>query len=114
MRVELIARVCHEANRSICEAHGDLSQESWIRSELWQQQSAIQGVQYIMDNPDTSAEDLHNEWCRAKTRDGWAYGDEKNVERKTHPCLVAYQKLPESQQAKDKVFRGIVNLLKDV
>lgn len=114
MKTALIARVCHEANRSICEASGDFTQKAWIDSEFWQQQSAISGVQYVLDNPDTSAEDLHNEWCKAKTLDGWVYGDVKDAVRKTHPCLVAYQKLSQDQQSKDVVFRGIVNLLKDI
>lgn len=114
MKTEFIARVCHEANRSICDQNHDFSQVAWEQAQEWQRQSAIQGVQYVLDNPDSSSEDLHNEWCKAKTLDGWVYGEVKDVVRKTHPCLVAYQKLPQDQQSKDVVFRGIVNLLKDI
>lgn len=114
MKTDLIASVCHDANRAVCQSAGDFSQLPWALAEAWQAESAIKGVQFVLDNPDSTAEDLHNAWCRDKVADGWVYGEEKNVDRKTHPCLVAYQKLPKVQQDKDKVFRTIVTLLKDI
>jgi len=114
METNLIARICHEANRAICEANRDYSQVDWNDAEDWQKDSAIRGVQFVLDSPDVTVEDLHNNWCRDKVRDGWEYGEVKDAVRKTHPCLVAYQKLPTEQQLKDKVFRGIVNLLKGI
>ena len=37
----------------------------------------------------TNSEQLHESWCAAKVRDGWIYGDVKDAEARTHPCLVA-------------------------
>lgn len=56
-------------------------------------------------------EDQHKSWCDAKISDGWKYGDVKDAEAKTHPCLVDYSELPAEQQAKDHLFTGIVTQL---
>lgn len=42
--VRSIARVCHEANKAFCAAHGDHSQKEWEYAEVWQRESAIKGV----------------------------------------------------------------------
>lgn len=108
-KIETIARVCHEANRAWCEAHGDLSQFSWESAEGWQWQSAIEGVQVALDGAD--AEQQHEAWCDAKRRDGWVFGEQKDAARKTHPCLVAYEQLPDAQKVKDALFGSIVRAL---
>jgi hypothetical protein len=52
-------------------------------------------------NPDANPEDSHNSWLKEKQDDGWAYGTEKDTEKKLHPCFVPYEDLPEVQKAKD-------------
>lgn len=49
---------------------------------------------------------------KEKIEDGWVYGDEKDTEKKTHPCLVPYEELPEFQKKKDALFQAIVDALK--
>ena len=51
---EKIAKVCHEANRAYCEALGDYSQTTWEKAPDWQKESAINGVQFHLDNPGAS------------------------------------------------------------
>jgi hypothetical protein len=48
-----------------------------------------------------------------KVAAGWHYGEVKDAEAKTHPCMVAYEELPFEQRVKDHVFRAIVSALKD-
>ena len=43
---------------------------------------------------------------------GWVYGEEKDEEKKTHPCLMRFEQLSEFQQKKDKLFCDIVDALK--
>lgn len=105
---EPIARICHEVNRIWCQFTGDLSQVGWDEAEDWQRQSAIDGVQFMIDNPDASDSALHDNWAADKRADGWVYGPEKDAEAKTHPCLVDFQELPPNQQFKDRLFRTIV------
>lgn len=112
MRVEFIAKCCHEINRVYCESIGDTSQPTWEDAPYWQRESAVQGVKYVIDNPNVTPEDQHDNWMKVKIDDGWTFGPVKDPERKEHPCLVPYHLLPEQQQAKDKFFQTVVQLLK--
>lgn len=103
MEVEEIARICHEVNRGLCEALGDDSQVVWGDAPNWQRISARNGVRSF-HNGKRSPSDSHGSWMREKLAEGWVYGDHKNVEDKTHPCLVPFNLLPREQQLKDELF----------
>jgi len=106
-----IARCCHEANRAWCIANNDFSQQLWEHAEDWQRESAMNGVEFALANPDAPDSAQHDAWMADKKADGWTYGDVKNAEVKTHPCLVPFEKLPEHQRKKDALFRAIVKAL---
>ena len=107
-----IAIVCHEANKMWCEANDDFSQKHWNEAEQWQRDSAMAGVNFRIENPDASEDAQHNAWMKDKEDDGWVYGEEKNAEKKTHPCLVPFEELPKFQQKKDALFCAIVDALR--
>jgi len=106
-----IARMVHECNKMYCEAIGDLSQVSWEDTPPEIQNSAVDGVEYFMDNPDSGPEEMHENWVKFKLAHGWKHGEEKSTFRKTHPCLVPYDELPEGQQMKDKIFMALCGVL---
>ncbi len=109
-----IAKICHEANRAYCESFlGDYTQKPWAMAPEWQRQSAIKGVLFHIANPDAGDAASHENWMRDKLADGWTFGDVKNEVAKTHPCLVPFDQLPPEQQAKDRLFRGIVHALRN-
>lgn len=105
---ECIAKICHEANKALCEALGDNSQPSWDGAPEWQRVSAIVGVQFNLDNPDAPASASHDSWLEQKRKDGWTYGPVKNPDLKQHPCFIPYEGLPLEQQVKDHLFKAIV------
>ena len=109
--INAVAKICHQANKAYCEALGDDTQPEWEEAPEWQQQSAVAGVKYHMDNPDSKPEDSHNSWLKEKEEAGWKYGEVKDPEKKEHPCFVAYSDLSEEQQKKDSLFLGIVRAL---
>lgn len=111
MKVEHIARVCHEVNRAYCQSLGDHSQPQWELAPDWQAKSAIAGVHLHLGNPDAGPEASHKAWMAQKLMDGWKYGPVKDADAKTHPCLVPFEDLPREQQAKDFIFRAIVHAL---
>jgi len=109
--VEYIAAICHEANRAYCKGIGDNSQPSWNDAPDWQKNSAVDGVKFHIENPKAGAEGSHNNWMKQKEADGWKYGAVKDPEKKEHPCMVSYNKLPAEQQIKDSIFIGLVHSL---
>lgn len=111
MRTQDVANITHEANRALCQSLGDFSQPAWAEAPQWQRDSAINGVRFHLDNPDASPAASHESWLREKVEAGWVYGEVKDPEAKTHPCMVPFEQLPPEQQAKDHLFRGIVHAL---
>lgn len=112
-KVMTIAMACHEANRVWCMIENDLSQNHWNEAEEWQRNSAIMGVEFRIDNPNSKHDAQHNAWMEQKIKDGWVYGHKKDADKKTHPCLVPFEELSLFQQKKDALFCAIVDALKD-
>ena len=108
MHAKHIARITHEVNRAYCESIGDNSQPSWEEAPDWQKKSAIAGVEFLQNTPLATPEMSHQSWLDVKEADGWVYGETKDPEKKTHPCIVPYGDLPKEQQAKDALFHAIV------
>ena len=108
MNVVGIARICHEVNKAYCESLGDTSQVPFDLAPVWQQDSAVAGVQAIIDKPDTTPEQSHDGWLALKRADGWTYGPVKDADTKQHPCFVPYSDLPKEQQTKDHLFGAVV------
>jgi len=61
------------------------------------------------------AENAHEVWARQRMAQGWQYGSARNDELKTHPCLIPYADLPDSEKVYDRnmaaeTLRVIVHL----
>lgn len=109
--IEAIAKVAHEANRAYCQTIGDNSQVPWEDVHGWQRESAVDGVKNIIDGKVRHPQDSHVSWMTQKEADGWVYGETKDPEAKTHPCMVDFHDLPIEQQRKDHLFFGVVKAL---
>ena len=48
------------------------------------------------------AKNGHEVWAAGRIADGWTYGVERDDVHKTHPCLVPYEDLPESEKEYDR------------
>ncbi len=48
------------------------------------------------------ARNTHENWAHERLSQGWRWGPERNDERKEHPCLVAYEDLPEEEREFDR------------
>lgn len=111
--IHTIAVSCHELNRQYCIALGDTSQAEWDKAPAWQQDSAIRGVKFHLNNPDASPSASHDSWMKQKTEEGWSYGEVKDEVKKEHPCYVPYEQLPAEQKAKDYLFKTNVHNMAD-
>lgn len=48
------------------------------------------------------AANVHDVWAAGRIKEGWTYGGTKDTEKKTTPCLVPYNELPESEKEYDR------------
>jgi hypothetical protein len=48
------------------------------------------------------AEHVHDVWAAGRIAHGWRYGEVRDDEAKTHPCLVPYGELPEAEKEYDR------------
>ncbi len=48
------------------------------------------------------AKNVHEVWAQSRLEQGWVYGEQRSDELKQHPCLVAYEELPEVEKAYDR------------
>jgi hypothetical protein len=111
MRSEDIARVCHEALRVLQSIQNDpVPARPWEEAPDYQRETAQLAVIRLQEEKSTPAEH-HEQWRVHMIQMGWKYGREKNLEAKTHPCLVPYDRLPDEQKAKDVLFLAIVAAL---
>lgn len=48
------------------------------------------------------AKNVHEVWAETRIKQGWTYGKQRDDALKTHPCLVPYEELPESEKEYDR------------
>ena len=62
---------------------------------------------------DEMAKNVHEVWAQSRMAQGWTYGEERSDALKQHPCLVAYEELPEVEKAYDRdTALGTLKLIK--
>ena len=67
------------------------------------------GFEYLLEE---LAEQVHIAWMKKRINDGWSYGKERNDAKKTTPCIVPYEELPETEKEYDKeTARTVINAL---
>ena len=48
------------------------------------------------------AKNVHEIWAKERIAQGWTYGEKRDDTLKHHPCLVAYEDLPEEEKVYDR------------
>ena len=110
-QLEKIARICHAANIAYCDTIDETPPKPWDELTDERKVATIEAVVFIVDHPTAGAAAPHEEWLNNKMRDGWQYGPVKDLEKKEHPGLVPYAKLPPKQWAKDALFKAVIQTL---
>lgn len=109
--IEKTAKICHQANKAYCETIGDGSHVDWEKAPEWQKESVRKGVVLHLDG-EHGPEASHESWMKEKIANGWTYGEIKDENAKTHPCIKPFAELPPLQQNKDILFLNIVHAFK--
>lgn len=111
LKIEDVAKICHEANRAYCEGINDKSQRPWELAPSWQKEASLWGANFLCLKPDAGPEATHENWMAHKIAEGWKLGEVKDAKAKTHPCIVPFADLPIEQKLKDVLFHSIVRAL---
>ena len=56
----------------------------------------------LLELTELLARNTHEVWAAQRLAQGWKYGATRNDAEKLHPCLVAYEDLPESEKEYDR------------
>ena len=61
------------------------------------------------------ARNVHEAWAAQRLAEGWRYGERRDDAALTHPCLVPYDLLPETERTYDRLtveqtLKGAVKL----
>ena len=48
------------------------------------------------------SKNVHEVWAETRIKQGWTYGPQRSDEKKTHPCLIPYEDLPEEEREYDR------------
>lgn len=48
------------------------------------------------------AENVHENWAFSRMEEGWIYGDKRDDDQKTTPCMIPYENLPETEKEYDR------------
>ena len=51
---------------------------------------------------ESMAKNVHEIWAQERIAQGWTYGEKRDDAQKHHPCLVAYEDLPENEKVYDR------------
>lgn len=76
--------------------------------------STVKLDQDLLDLTEVIAENVHEVWSASRIKEGWTYGEQNDSIKKTTPCLVPYDELPEieKQYDRDTAFETIKLIIK--
>lgn len=64
--------------------------------------SAVNLPEGLLELTEKIAENVHDIWAVGRINAGWTYGEQRDDEKKTNPCLVPYGELSESEKEYDR------------
>lgn len=64
--------------------------------------SAVNLPEGLLELTEKIAENVHDIWAVGRMNAGWTYGEQRDDEKKTNPCLVPYGELSESEKEYDR------------
>lgn len=105
--VEKAAKAAHTVSRAYAVIIGE-ELPAWSAAPAWMKQPVRSGVRVVLESWRVTPEQLHERWVAHKQRDGWKFGPVKDADKKTHPCMVGYDELPDEQRVKDSIFGAVV------
>ena len=104
-----LAQVAVEVDRCVCQAAGADLPKPWADMTEEERGHVVSAVVSFRSDEKCTPETLHEDWLKKMKEEGWDFGafDE---EKKTHPLMLPYTKLPMLQVLRDALFLSSVRL----
>ena len=64
--------------------------------------SKIELPKELLELTERIAENVHDIWAVGRISQGWTYGEKRDDDKKTTPCLVPYDALSETEKEYDR------------
>lgn len=64
--------------------------------------SKIELPKELLELTEKIAENVHDIWAVGRISQGWTYGEKRDDDKKTTPCLVPYDMLSETEKEYDR------------
>ncbi|GBC62521.1 hypothetical protein DENIS_3493 [Desulfonema ishimotonii] len=110
--VEQAARSFHQHLKAFRESLGDYTLPDWEETTKHNREMGVRFVRYTLANQSITPESHHEKWVANMAKRGWRHGNERNPDKKTHPCMVPWEDLPYHEQAKTVLMIATVNILR--
>ena len=75
--------------------------QSYVPHPVDASRVSLEGLQPLLES---LARNAHEIWAQQRLRDGWTYGAHRDDVKRTHPGLVPYENLSESEKEYDRVM----------
>ena len=56
----------------------------------------------ILELCELISKNTHEVWAAGRIKDGWSYGEQRDDEKKHHPCIIPYEELSEAEKDYDR------------
>ena len=56
----------------------------------------------ILELCELISKNTHEVWAAGRIKDGWTYGEQRDDEKKHHPCIIPYEELSEAEKDYDR------------
>lgn len=66
-------------------------------------ESLIDGTLWALKHPDATAKDNHIHWMKCKEAQGYKYGEKLDTVNKTHPSMIDFEELNDTEKRKDEM-----------
>ncbi len=57
----------------------------------------------LSDLTEKLAENAHENWAKQRIKEGWTFGEKRDDDSKTHPDLLPYAELSDSEKEYDRI-----------
>src|SRR6202000_2145274 len=94
------------ARQSYLKGLGEPVHPNWEDLQDWQRDEFTERVHLVLTGVTPAIS--HTNWLSLKSKLGWVYGPRLNSEKKQHPDLVPYDRLPMRRLVEDEFFLTVV------